>query len=100
VEIPPDTNVCNAALSHSQLQAGINATILRRLNFRTSPGIQNNWIRTNIPGTQVEIIDGPICLPHFMGAYVWWQIKLPDGQIGWSAEASLFGRFYFMEPIR
>jgi hypothetical protein len=35
-----------------------------------------------------------------MGAYIWWQIKLPDGQIGWSAEASQQGAFYFMEPTK
>jgi hypothetical protein len=75
----------------------MNATILHRLNFRSSPGIQNNWLLTNIPGTKVEVIGGPVCLPHFIGAYVWWQIKLPNGQIGWSAEASLRGAFYFME---
>jgi hypothetical protein len=85
-------------MSRSRLQVGGSAKILRRLNFRSSPGIQNNWLQTNIPGTQVEVIDGPVCLPHFIGAYVWWQIRLPDGRIGWSAEASLLGRFYFMEP--
>jgi hypothetical protein len=69
------------------------------LNFRSSPGIQNNWLLTNIPGTKVEVIGGPECTPHSIGAYVWWQIKLPDGQIGWSAEASQYGSFYFLEPI-
>jgi len=78
----------------------MSATILRRLNFRSSPGIQNNWLLTNNPGTKVEVIGGPECIPHSIGAYVWWQIKLPDGQIGWSAEASQQGMFYFMEPIR
>jgi hypothetical protein len=68
------------------------------LNFRSSPGIHENWMRTNIPGTKVQVIGGPECVPHFTGAYVWWQIKLPDGQIGWSAESSQFGSFYFMEP--
>ena len=96
---PSSADVCETAMSRSRLQVGMNATILRRLNFRSSPGIQNNWLRTNIPGTQVEIIDGPTCLPHFIGAYVWWQIRLPDGQVGWSAEASLLGRFDFMEPV-
>lgn len=100
VEVPSDTEVCDAATSRSRLQVGRNAIILRRLNFRTSPGIRNNWILTNIPGTQVEIIDGPVCLPHFIGAYLWWQIKLPDGRLGWSAEASLFGKFYFIEPVK
>ena len=96
----PAATACEAASSHSRLQAGMSATILRRLNFRSSPGIQNNWLLTNNPGTKVEVIGGPECIPHSIGAYVWWQIKLPDGQIGWSAEASQQGMFYFIEPIR
>jgi len=79
----------------------MNATILRRLNFRSSPGIQNNWILTNIPNTKVEVIGGPTCTRYKNGGtYLWWQIKLPNGQIGWSAEASAFGKFYFMEPVK
>ena len=97
-EPPSGAYTCETALSRSQLQVGGNARILRRLNFRSSPGIQNNWLRTNLTGTQVEVLDGPVCLPHLIGAYVWWQIRLPDGQVGWSAEISLLGRFYFMEP--
>ena len=96
----PAATACDAASSQSRLQAGMSAIILRRLNFRSSPGIQNNWLLTNNPGTKVEIIGGPECIPHSIGAYVWWQIKLPDGQIGWSAEASQQGMFYFMEPMR
>ena len=96
----PAATACDAASSHSRLQAGMSATILRRLNFRSSPGIQNNWLLTNNPRTKVEVIGGPECIPHSIGAYVWWQIKLPDGQIGWSAEASQQGMFYFIEPIR
>jgi cytoskeletal protein RodZ len=98
VGTPSGTYTCESALSRSRLQVGGNAMILRRLNFRSSPGIQNNWLQTNLPGTQVEVLDGPTCLPHFIGAYVWWQIRLPDGQVGWSAEISLLGRFYFIEP--
>ena len=89
---------CEAASSRSRLQMGMNASILRRLNFRSSPGIRNNWVRTNTPGTSVEVVGGPECLAHHAGAYVWWQIKLPDGNIGWSAEGSIHGTFYFMEP--
>jgi hypothetical protein len=80
------------------LQPGRTATILRRLNFRSSPGIQDNWLRTNIPGTQVEVMSGPECVPYVSGAYLWWQIRLPDGEVGWSAEGSIYGTFYFMEP--
>src|SRR6266540_3335245 len=91
----PVTSACETAASRSQLQTGMNATILRRLNFRSSPGIRDNWLRTNIPGTQVEVVGGPECVPYSEGAYVWWQIKLPDGRVGWSAEDSLHGAFYF-----
>jgi hypothetical protein len=79
---------------------GDHAVILRRLNFRSSPGIQDNWLLTNLPGTKVEVIGGPQCLPHFAGAYLWWQVKLPNGQTGWSAEGSQFGSFYFIEPAK
>jgi hypothetical protein len=95
----PAATACEAASAHSRLQTGMNVTIVRRLNFRSSPGIGNNWLLTNIPGTRVEVVGGPECIPHSIGAYVWWQIKLPGGQIGWSAEASQYGSFYFMEPI-
>ena len=77
------------------------ATITRYLNFRSSPGIANNWIWTNVPGTQVEIIGGPECTQYQGGgSYMWWQIKLPDGREGWSAEASASGTFYFLEPTK
>jgi hypothetical protein len=77
----------------------MNAVIQRRLNFRSSPGIMDNWILTNIPGTQVEVVGGPTCTRYQNGvAYLWWQIKLPNGSVGWSAEASASGMYYFMEP--
>lgn len=91
-------SACEAASSQSHLQVGREATILRRLNFRSSPGIRDNWLLTNIPGTQVEVIGGPECVPYWTGAHVWWQIKLPDGRVGWSAERPLHGTYYFMEP--
>lgn len=94
----PATTTCETVLSRSRLRAGANATILRRLNFRSSPGIRDNWLLTNIPGTQVEVVGGPECVPYWNGAYLWWQVQLPDGRVGWSAEGSLHGSFYFMEP--
>lgn len=97
-QVSYDEDVCAAALSRSRLEVGRQATIVRRLNFRTSPGIENNWVLTNIPGTQVDVIGGPVCVPYFIGAHLWWEIRLPNGQTGWSAEASWRGAFTFMEP--
>jgi len=100
VETPAEEGVCDA-IAQARLEVGMNATILRRLNFRSSPGIQNNWILTNRPGTQVEVVGGPVCTRYQNGgAYRWWNIRLPDGRLGWSAEASAFGGFYFIEPAR
>ena len=100
VEALEETNLCEA-VSPSQLQVGRRATIVRYLHFRSSPGVMNNWISTNDPGTQVEIIGGPTCTRYQAGgSYLWWQIKLPNGMVGWSAEASASGTFYFMEPIQ
>jgi len=98
VEIPSEPEDC-AAYSRSQLQVGMKAVIQRRLNFRSYPGLFNNLIWTNDPGTEVEVIGGPACTRYQQGgAYLWWEIQLPDGSTGWSAEASAFGAFYFMEP--
>jgi len=83
------------------LQVGMQATINRKVNLRSSPGLFNNWIAVNQPGTQVEVVSGPSCTRYQNGgAYLWWQIKLPNGLTGWSAEASAFGSFYFMEPVK
>jgi hypothetical protein len=100
VEIPADLEDCQV-IAQSQLQVGGKATIQRKLNFRSSPGIFNNLILTNIPGTEVDVIGGPACTRYKNGgAYLWWEIQLPNGLTGWSAEASAFGSFYFMEPAK
>ena len=100
VEIPSEPAAC-AAYSRSQLQVGMKAIIQRPLNFRSYPGLFKNLILTNEPGVEVEIVGGPACTRYREGgAYLWWETKLPNGLTGWSAEASAFGAFYFMEPTR
>jgi cytoskeletal protein RodZ len=100
VENPSNESACPAT-SQTQLQVGMKAIIRHRLNFRASAGIHNNRLSTNPPGMQVDVIGGPECTAYQNGSsYLWWQIKLPNGDIGWSAEASAFGGFYFMEPTQ
>jgi hypothetical protein len=99
VDIPVESGACEP-VARAQLRVERPATITRYLNFRSSPGIANNLILTNAPGTQVEIMDGPACTRYEGGSHLWWQIELPDGRIGWSAEASASGAFYFMEPTQ
>lgn len=90
---------CPGALP-SRLSVPGAARILYNLNLRSSPGIDGNLIRTNVSGIKVEIIGGPQCLSHEEGAYVWWQIRLVDGTVGWSAEGALNDRCYYLEPTR
>lgn len=112
VELPnaPDSPVleahCGATADRelpvpkTQLKAGDTATINRPLNLRTRPSLLNRIILVHQPGSQVEIIGGPTETLYQNGSkYVWWQVRLPGGLIGWSAELSECGRFYFMEPV-
>ncbi|HSM69952.1 MAG TPA: hypothetical protein VK851_00275, partial [Anaerolineales bacterium] len=66
VEIPSEPEAC-AATSRSQLEVGMKAMIQRPLNFRSFPGLFNNLIRTNDPGTEVEIVGGPACTRYEQG---------------------------------
>jgi uncharacterized protein YgiM (DUF1202 family) len=84
----------------SRLTPGQSAKVMAPLYLRSSPGIQNNWLGTIQEGTIVEILGNPACIPFADGAYVWWQVKLADGTIGWSAEGTLSGKFYFLEPVK
>jgi hypothetical protein len=67
--------------------------------MRDEPSIDAAIIQTNATGTQVEIIDGPVCTPVGDRAYLWWQIRLASGAEGWSAEAPLNEASYLLEPI-
>ena len=88
---------CSLALQ-SRLEVGMTVTVKTNLNFRVSPGLDQKIQLVNIPGNRLEIIGGPICIPHLDGAYMWWQVQRMDGKIGWSAEGSLTRIYYFLEP--
>lgn len=93
-----ETASCNTS-SPSRLAVGQGARVLQRLNLRSDASINATIINTNPTGTQVEVIGGPICTPVGERAYLWWQIRLPDGTEGWSAETPLNQSGYFLEPI-
>jgi len=89
---------CNTS-APSRLAVGQNGRVLRRLNMRSDPSIQATILQTNPTGIQVQILGGPVCEPVGERAYLWWQIRLPDGAEGWSAEISQSGGTYFLEPV-
>lgn len=94
-----DPNECPA--NPTRLQAGINVKVLDWLNFRTGPGLQYEIQRTNRPGTEMEVIGGPVCTikgDNPPTAYLWWNVRMETGQEGWSAEAPLNFPNYFLEP--
>ncbi len=67
--------------------------------MRTESSIDASLIQTNPINTQAEVIGGPVCTPVGDRVYKWWQIRLPDGTEGWSAESQLNNPSYFLEPI-
>jgi hypothetical protein len=83
----------------ARLVVGQSATIRSNLNMRSEPLIGNNILQTNPTGMVLKVLDGPVCVPHQGSAYLWWQLETPDGKTGWSAEATLNGSFYFLEPV-
>jgi hypothetical protein len=93
-------NVACTSGEPSQLGVGDTAEVQTGLNLRSSSGISTNLVGGMATGTQVTVIGGPDCVAHEDGAYVWWNIELPDGSTGWAAEAALYGGFYFMTPVK
>jgi hypothetical protein len=97
-----DASACSASPSH--IQIGDNVRVLSWLNFRTGPGL--NWpiLHTNIAGTVMQVVGGPFCTPKntLQGskAYLWWNVRMANGQEGWSAEAPLLDPVYFLEPVQ
>lgn len=84
----------------AHLTPGQVITVTMNLNLRSSPGIKDNWLQWMPANTQVEVVGNPTCVSHGDGAYIWWQVKSPDGTTGWLAEGSLMGKFYFVEPVK
>jgi uncharacterized protein YgiM (DUF1202 family) len=94
-----DPNECPS--NPTQIQVSNEVHVNDWLNFRTGPGLQYEIQHTNRPGTEMEVIGGPVCTvkdgdpPR---AYLWWNVRMEDGQEGWSAEAPLNFPNYFLEP--
>ena len=95
---PEQSGSCSTSLP-SRLSVGGQARVAQRLNMRNDASITAPILQTNPTNTQVEIIGGPVCTPVGDRAYLWWQIRLPSGAEGWSAEAQLNERSYLLEPI-
>lgn len=52
------------------------------LRLRNAAGIEGRVISLLPNGTRVRVIDGPRQLDNFS----WWQIRTPEGNVGWAAE--------------
>ncbi len=69
----------------SDLQVGESVVVFvldEGLKLRAGPGIGSPIIENLPSGTVVQIVGGP----QTAGGYVWWLIRSPSGNIGWSVE--------------
>jgi hypothetical protein len=96
---PAQNSSCNTT-SPSRLSVGQTVRVLRRLNVRSDASIKAAIIKVDPTNTQLEITGGPVCEPVGNHAYLWWQVRLPDGTQGWSAELPLNNTNYFLEPVQ
>ncbi|NLG95978.1 MAG: SH3 domain-containing protein [Chloroflexi bacterium] len=62
--------------------------------YITGPEYNAPEVRRIPPGTEFEIIDGPVCNDHSS----WWKIRIPTGRIGWVMEGSSAVYPYFLCP--
>ncbi len=89
-----------AGVAPPRLVAGEKAEVLANVNFRSSPGIADNWVTTLYSGTRLKVLGESVCLPYGRGAYRWWKLEQEDGTIGWMAEAPISGTNYFLAPAQ
>jgi hypothetical protein len=89
---------CSKALP-TRLAVGMNAKVLEDLNLREEAGMDKAIIYVSLPGFTLEIVGGPVCIPYADELYRWWNVKTGTDQIGWSAEGSSKGLYYFLEPL-
>lgn len=97
--VASDPNGCPS--NPTQIKVNNKVVVNDWLNFRTGPGLHNEIQRTNRPGTELEVIGGPVCTLRSSDpprAYLWWNVRMEDGREGWSAEAPLNFPNYFLEP--
>ncbi len=79
---------------------GSKARVKHNLNLRSFPEItEDNLLLTSKVGDEVEVVGNAICNANPDYPYLWWQVETAEGIVGWSAEASSAGNFYFLEPI-
>ncbi len=92
--IDPLSVVCpEALLPRLRVNQSAIVIIIIGLNMRVEPNFLSELLLTIPLGTEVMIVDGPVCEN---GLY-WWKLRLPDGTEGWSAEADR--ETYYLEPL-
>jgi hypothetical protein len=80
----------------SRLTVGMDASVSFRLSLRLrireAPGLSSSVITAMNRGTDMKIVDGPVC----RDGYLWWKIEKDNGISGWSAEGEPW--MYYLEP--
>lgn len=95
-----NTNIVECAgAADARLTGGQQAEALRNVNFRSSPGVGDNWAGSLFSGDQVKVMGETACTPYGNGAYLWWQVERADGKTGWVAEAKANSPSYFLAPV-
>ena len=74
------------------MEASVSYQLSLRLRIREAPGLSSNVITAMNRGTEMTVVDGPIC----EDGYRWWKVEKETGITGWSAEGEPL--MYYLEP--
>ena len=96
--IPQGGSACLGApptrITPDNMPARVTFTDGRPLNLRNEPG--GTQIDQMPEGETFTVIGGPRCALVGGTMFTWWQIRMDNGTVGWSAEGGF--EFYYMEP--
>ncbi|WP_162909504.1 Ig-like domain-containing protein [Aggregatilinea lenta] len=91
------SNVQCLGAPESQIAVGDVAIVTqedqRPLNVRQEPNLTAQTLTQALPGDTFQVIDGPLC----EGGYLWWQVRLDNGSVGWAAEGDQ--QNYYFAPL-
>ncbi len=101
-ELQPASDVLECPSKPTRIRVGSAVRVASWLYFRAAPGLGKPILLTNKPGTEMDVIGGPLCTQFDdepPKAYLWWNLRMKNGREGWSAEAPLNSPGYFLEPL-
>ncbi len=95
---PDQQEICPYA-QESPFRVGMRVRTVDYVYVRSEPRwAEETRLKQLQPGVEMEIIEGPVCAPYNKGVYVYWKVRLPNGDEVWIAEGDPQGAYIERTP--